>query len=64
MKQGPSLVAVLLVLILAGCGKGDDPSWTHQGHLVFTKTVVVDGVTCILMDGNYAGGISCDWSGR
>lgn len=66
----PFIVLTGVVLGLAACGappQSREEGWTNiseYNEYVKTVEVLVDGdpVTCVVYDGNNAGGISCDWS--
>jgi hypothetical protein len=59
---------VALALILGSCsappGKTTDEGWTSHGRGTWTKPVDIDGVRCILVEGDYSGGIACNWAQR
>ena len=59
---------VTLALILGGCwappGETTDDGWTSHGRGSWTKPVDIDGARCILVEGDYSGGITCDWGQR
>lgn len=65
---GTLLVVVLAMGFAAACATSevDDTSgsggYTDLGRGLSVKSVTVDGIRCVVLDGYEAGAISCDWS--
>jgi hypothetical protein len=71
MKNFRIALAIFAVVVLAGCGNAGsvEKNSTRLNHGVYggMQAFLVDTpdgrtVTCVVYDGNRAGGVSCDWA--
>jgi len=60
------IAALLLATGLAGCSAATDNSAGDPSDQLYERSITLsDGrdVTCIIFEGFYKGGVSCDWEG-
>ena len=71
MNTKITTIALMLTLILTGCGAGVDPvedggirisdGW---GDARIYPVILGDGTHCAALIGGYKGALSCDWGGK
>ena len=59
------LIAILLAVSLVACGEGGRGSgsseWSHVGQGVEVRSILVEGIQCIIVEDLDGIALSCNW---